>query len=752
MDIYFLAILILFALAAFDLVVGVANDAVNFINSAIGARVASRKVILAAASIGVIVGAMFSSGMMEIAKSGVFSPDKLTFQDIIVIFLAVLITDVILLDAYNTFGLPTSTTVSLVFELLGAAVVVAIWKILGSDGQISELASYINTAKALAIITGIFTSVWISFTVGTVVQFFSRMLFSFEYERRFKWIGAAWCGLAFASMTYYLFIKGLKGASIVPSDFANYVNEHGAISFLILMASGTVIAQVLIWLGVNVLRWIVLYGTASLAMAFAGNDLVNFIGPSVAALDAYRAWMVSGVAADQFTMESLKEPVPTNPLILAVAGLVMVATLLFSRKARTVTETEIGLTRSDSAVERFKPNSMSRFIVHVSRRGGAVLERVIPAQWMAAVESNFMRSAVKSSHDGPAFDLIRATVNLTTASSLIAIGTALKLPLSTTYVTFLIAMGTSLSDRAWGRETAVYRIAGVMNVIGGWFLTALVAFLAAAFFGTLIYFTGAFGVVVSLGLALYAILHNLRLHSKRERGFEQAKQVMQSNTIEMEQVIQESIGEAIHLLQEARRCYVAALQGFVEENGNSLRQIRNQLKELEFQTEQQRIALIHRVAHCKPSELANNRRILKVFDLGHDILLSMRDMVKRISNHVLNSHLPPNSHQAVMLRSLAKAMDRYLEDGINWMTDSAATSASSFRQHKLELYQLIEQLIEEHIHGPNSESSTSRNAESISRILMEAKDLVAISARLLKHFDKRVKPLQVPPQEDNLQI
>jgi hypothetical protein len=359
---------------------------------------------------------------------------------------------------------------------------------------------------------------------------------------------------------------------------------------------------------------------------------------------------------------------------------------------------------------------------------------------------------VKSSHDGPAFDLIRATVNLTTASSLIAIGTALKLPLSTTYVTFLIAMGTSLSDRAWGRETAVYRIAGVMNVIGGWFLTALVAFLAAAFFGTLIYFTGAFGVVVSLGLALYAILHNLRLHSKRERGFEQAKQVMQSNTIEMEQVIQESIGEAIHLLQEARRCYVAALQGFVEENGYYLRQTRNQLKELEFETEQQRIALIHRVAHCEPSELANNRRILKIFDLGHDILLSMRDLVKRISNHVLNSHIPPNSQQAVMLRSLAKAMDRYLEDGINWMTDSAATSASSFRQHKLELYQLIEQLIEEHIHGPNSESSTSRNAESISRILMEAKDLVAISARLFKHFDKRVKPLQVRPQEDNLQI
>lgn len=752
MDIYFLAILILFALAAFDLVVGVANDAVNFINSAIGARVASRKVILAAASIGVIVGAMFSSGMMEIAKSGVFSPDKLTFQDIIVIFLAVLITDVILLDAYNTFGLPTSTTVSLVFELLGAAVVVALWKILGSEGQLSELAGYINTAKALAIITGIFSSVWISFTVGTVVQFFSRMLFSFEYERRFKWIGAAWCGLAFASMTYYLFIKGLKGASIVPSDFSNYVNEHGAISFLILMASGTVMAQVLIWLGVNVLQWIVLYGTASLAMAFAGNDLVNFIGPSVAALDAYRAWIVSGVAADQFTMESLKEPVPTNPLILAVAGLVMVATLLISRKARTVTETEIGLSRSDSEVERFKPNSMSRFIVQVSRGCGAVLERVIPAQWMAAVESNFKRPAVKSGHDGPAFDLIRATVNLTTASSLIAIGTALKLPLSTTYVTFLIAMGTSLSDRAWGRETAVYRIAGVMNVIGGWFLTALVAFLAAAFFGTLIYFTGAFGVVVCLGLTLYAILHNLRLHSKRERGFEQAKQVMQSNTIEMEQVIQESIGEAIHLLQEARRCYVAALQGFVEENGYSLRQIRNQLKELEVQTEQQRIALVHRVAHCEPSELANNRRILKVFDLGHDLLLSMRDMVKRISNHVLNSHLPPNFQQAVMLRSLAKAMDRYLEDGINWMAGSAATSASSFRQHKLEMYQLIEQLIEEHIHGTNSQSSTIRNAESISRILMEGKDLVAISARLFKHFDKRVKPLQVRPQEDNLQI
>jgi phosphate/sulfate permease len=738
MNIFLAAVIILFLLAIFDLVAGVANDAVNFINSAIGAKVASRTTILIVAAIGILIGAMFSSGMMEIAKQGVFSPEKLTFEEILIVFLAVLITDVILLDAFNTFGLPTSTTVSLVFELLGAAVAVSTWKILGAGGSLAQLSEYINTAKAMAIITGILTSVWISLSVSIVVQYFSRLLFSFEYERRFKWIGSIWCGLAFASMTYYLVIKGLKGASFVSESFIKSVTANSGQSFFYLFLGGTAVAQTLMWMRFNVLKILVLYGTASLAMAFAGNDLVNFIGPSIAAMDAYQIWVQSGVPADELTMESLKKPVATNTYILLASGAIMAATLFLSRKARTVTETEVGLARQDTGLERFKPNALSRFLVFTVRRVGRLITAIIPANILMAIESNFQRPQREVHPDAPAFDLIRATVNLTTASSLIAIGTAMKLPLSTTYVTFLVAMGTSLSDRAWGRESAVYRVSGVLSVIGGWFVTALIAFSISIFFASIIYFTREVGVIVSLLLAASAIWHSFKVHARREKSFSEEKRVLQQQEIGMRATLDQATADAISLLQKVRQAYVGTLYGFVNEDATSLKAIREELKDIELATEHKRMTLFHRIAHSDPAELPTNRRVLKVFDLGHDILLSLRDLVRRCSNHVLNSHWPPNPEQAVMVNRLAASMDSYLDNAAKFMAGSDSVSALEFRNQKLALYAEIEELIKFHVTS-TKDTATSRNVESISRILMEAKDLVAISARMLKHYDKRVR-------------
>ncbi|HRJ14230.1 MAG TPA: inorganic phosphate transporter, partial [Saprospiraceae bacterium] len=520
-EFYIVIVVLLLILAATDLMVGVANDAVNFLNSAIGAKVAPRHIILLVASLGVFVGATFSSGLMEVARKGIFNPELFVFADVMVIFLAVMITDIMLLDLFNTFGLPTSTTVSLIFELLGAAVAVALIKIVKSGALLSTLPDYINTSSATEIVSAIFSSVAISFVVGSLVQYFSRLLFTFHYERRMKWVGGIWSGAALALLTYFLLFKGIKGASFVSEGFVKWVGTHTTQLLVISCVFWTLIMQTLITVfRVNVLKVVVLFGTFSLAMAFAGNDLVNFIGAPIAGLESFMAWRSSGIPADEFNMGVLGKQVKTNTVLLLIAGAIMVLTLWLSKKARSVTDTEVSLGRQDEGIENFAPNFLARGIVNVFGVVGIGLRRIFPESWRTKMEQSFQPVSLASMTvaDRPSFDLVRASVNLTAASMLIAFATSLKLPLSTTYVSFMVAMGTSLADKAWGRDSAVYRVAGVLNVIAGWFFTAIIAFTVAATVAWFIHTFGPWAVGVMVLALIYFFYHTYTVHKKREKA------------------------------------------------------------------------------------------------------------------------------------------------------------------------------------------------------------------------------------------
>ncbi len=501
MDSYQILVIALFILAVADLVVGVSNDAVNFLNSAIGSNVAPRNIILIIAGLGVFVGAAFSSGMMEVARKGIFNPEFFSFADVMVIFMAVMITDILLLDLFNSLGMPTSTTVSIVFELLGASVMTG-WLMLNKGGSEAEsIMELINYSKASQIIAGIFLSVGVAFTVGAVVQWFSRLLFTFNFHKRLPTYGALFGGLAITFIVYFMLVKGVKGASFISDSTSAYIKSHTAAIMLITFVGVTLLTFILQrTVKLHPLKMVVLAGTFSLAMAFAGNDLVNFIGVPITGFQSFTDWKTSGVDADLYLMNALSEKVKTPTYMLFIAGLIMVVTLWLSAKARRVTETEVKLGTQGSVDERFKPNGLSRGIVAAATGFTNFFTNIVPRRTRIIVDWRF-RSYTVTEEETPAFDLVRASVNLMMASILIAFATSLKLPLSTTYVSFMVAMGTSLADRAWGAGSAEYRVAGVLNVIGGWFLTALGAFTAAALVALAIYFGGNW---TAIGLFLVA--------------------------------------------------------------------------------------------------------------------------------------------------------------------------------------------------------------------------------------------------------
>jgi phosphate/sulfate permease len=505
---------ILVIIAVFDIMVGVSNDAVNFLNSSIGSRVAPRAVIMVIASLGIMAGVTFSSGMMEVARKGIFHPQFFTMPELLTIFLAVMITDIILLDLFNTYGLPTSTTVSIVFELLGAAVAVSLLKIVQAGDGLAAIGQYINSAKAITIIMGILLSVAISFVCGAVVQFLTRLLFTFDYRQRIRRYGALWGGVALASITWFILVKGAKGASFMTRQNVEWIHSNTTLLLLIIFIASAVILQILQMMNFNILKPIVLIGTFALAMAFAANDLVNFIGVPLAGLHAFQAAMTT---ADPLTatMGALGQKVQTETLYLMAAGAVMVATLWLSKKSRTVTETEIGLSQQEEGVERFESISLSRAIVRLTLHFFDTVRTVVPKGVRALIHRRLDPAAAPALIDPgkrPSFDLLRASVNLMVASAVVSYATAYKLPLSTTYVTFMVAMGTSFADQAWGRETAVYRITGVLTVIGGWFLTALIAFTFAGLFAVVIFYLEGFGVLLLLVLPGALIWNAHRKH------------------------------------------------------------------------------------------------------------------------------------------------------------------------------------------------------------------------------------------------
>ena len=540
---YLILVIILFFLAISDLIVGVSNDAVNFLNSALGAKAATFKVIMFVAALGVLVGATFSSGMMEVARKGIFHPEYFYFSEIMILFLAVMVTDVILLDTFNTFGMPTSTTVSIVFELLGAAVAISMIKIF-TDPDALHLYEYINSAKALAIISGILLSVVIAFSVGVFAQYLSRLLFSFDYEKRMRQYGAFWGGLGIMAITYFMLIKGAKGASFLTADFVNMFNENTGLILLLSFLGGSLLLFGLNrLLKIDILKVLVLLGTFALAMAFAGNDLVNFIGVPLAGYNSYQLYMeANATGADQFLMNGLAGKVPTPTLLLLLAGLIMVITLYTSRKARSVVKTSLDLGRQDEGYERFGSYMLSRSIVRRFANMANFVNNRLPGSWRESVgrqfdQTPFTRNQVHKGKNAPAFDMIRASVTLIIASSLIAIGTNLKLPLPTTYVTFMVFMGTSLADGAWGRESAVYRVSGVLSVIGGWFFTAFSAFVVAFILAMIFHFGGIIGIGVMILISGYIIYRTHVFHHKKDADAKALEKTIDEGALSKAKVI-----------------------------------------------------------------------------------------------------------------------------------------------------------------------------------------------------------------------
>ena len=633
-------ILVLFAL--FDLIVGVTNDAVNFLNSSIGSKAAPFITIMIIASLGILAGVTFSGGMMEVARKGIFHPQFFTMPELLTIFLAVMITDILLLDMFNTYGLPTSTTVSIVFELLGAAVALSVIKIIGTANGGMALWEYINTAKALAIVGGILLSIVVAFFSGALMQALSRILFTFDYESRLKKYGAAWGGVAMTAITFFILVKGSKGATFMDAATVAWIKGHSLTIMAMIFCVSAVVFQILLTVfRVNILKIIVLIGTFALAMAFAANDLVNFIGVPLAGLNAFQIALSSSGDPLLATMGELSKKVQSQTFIMLVAGGVMVATLWLSKKAKTVTETEISLGQQDEGMERFESIWLSRKIVNLFDSVFMSAKSVVPEPMREKIAARLTRNGDTlhlSEKEKPSFDLIRASVNLMVASAVVSFATSLKLPLSTTYVTFMVAMGTSFSDQAWGRESAVYRITGVLTVIGGWFMTAFIAFVVAFIFANVIHAFNLFGIIGLMAFAVFMIRKNKKKHEVKEKDKEEIKIFHLEKIEDFDQAVSDTFDHLAYILKGIRESFDLTFDALFEEDINTLRQQRKRTKHF-----QQGINIIIanifkvlRLLQKEDNQVSYNyyqiiRRLQKISD-------GYRDTVIRSRMHVGNRH------------------------------------------------------------------------------------------------------------------
>lgn len=582
METLYLGIVIfLFMLAVFDLLVGVSNDAVNFMNSAVGAKVAKFKTIVTVAALGVFVGAVSSNGMMDIARHGIFNPVNFSLYDLMCIFLAVMVTDVVLLDVFNTLGLPTSTTVSMVFELLGGTFILAILKIIGDDTGLLGLGDMMNTEKALSVIMAIFLSVAIAFVVGTVVQYISRLVFTFNYRKNLSWKIGIFGGIAVTALGYFIVIQGLGSASFMTKDSMQWVLDNTPMLIGICFVASSVLMQILHWCGVDVFKIIVLLGTFSLALAFAGNDLVNFIGVPLAGFSSYTDYVANGAGTSphNFMMGSLMSSAKTPVIFLVVAGLVMVYALATSKKAQNVIKTSVDLARQEEGDEMFGSSGLARLIVRRATNINDFIVHNTPTGVLNWINSRFNKDDMIL-ENGAAFDMVRASVNLVLSGLLIIIGTTMKLPLSTTYVTFIVAMGSSLADRAWSRESAVYRITGVLSVIGGWFITAFTAFTICAVVTFAMFYTGFVGMFLFIVLAVFLLVRSNLKFNKKEKLEDQdeifRRMVQSKDKTEVLTLLREHVKDTLAFYVDfAKKTYVKVTDGFINEDLKSLRKAMN---------------------------------------------------------------------------------------------------------------------------------------------------------------------------------
>ena len=755
-NIYLLMLVALVALAIADLIVGVSNDAVNFLNSALGTKVLSFRTIMIVASIGIAVGAVFSSGMMEVARKGIFNPGEFMFSEIMIIFMAVMITDILLLDFFNTLGMPTSTTVSIVFELLGASVAMALIKIGLDNGSFYDLGLYINTTKATQIILGILLSVVVAFSIGALVQWISRLLLSYNFESKANWVGAVFGGIALTTITYFILMKGIKGTTYAKESF-DIIGGMTITDYLESNVVSIVAVSSLFWsllsyffisvIKANIYKIIIAVGTFALALAFAGNDLVNFIGVPIAAWQSYEAWMASGMAANEFSMQVLASKVPTPNYLLFAAGIIMVLTLWFSKKAHRVVKTSIDLSEQGETEERFSPNFLSRSLVRAGSNSSDFITKILPDSMNNFIEKQFKISDLPSKkiskEDKPAFDVVRGSVNLMVASILISIATSYKLPLSTTYVTFMVAMGTSLADRAWGSESAVYRVAGVLNVIAGWFGTAIIAFVAA---GTIAYLINISELMIAVLLFVAIIImikHYINGKSNGGNIIDEALVIAESSSLQG--VIHESAKTISKVIKRGNKVYNNTVEGLSKQDLSLLDKNNKQIEKLSLEVDNLKDKLFYFIRNLDESSLGASNFYINLLGFLQDITQSLEYISKISHKHIKNSHSKLRLSQ---IRDLIE-----IDEAINDLFEEIKISFEKRSFHKMEvilknknkLFGIVDDKIEAQISRTRTtEEGSPKNTTLYFSILQETKDLLKAIMSLIEEYylshDGSIKP------------
>ncbi len=755
-DFYLILVVILGLLAIADLVVGVSNDAVNFLNSAIGSKVVSFKTLMVIASLGVAFGAISSSGMMEVARKGIFNPEMFVFSEIMIIFMAVMITDILLLDVFNSYGLPTSTTVSIVFELLGAAVVISLIKLSALDLSFVELSDYINTSKATQIIFGIFFSVIVAFSIGALIQFISRIILSFEFEEKAKWMGSLFGGIALTSIFYFIVIKGLKGTPYSENQYdilgglsiSNFIDIN--LNMIVLLSLLTLTLLSYLFNSVfklNIYTLIICVGTFALALAFAGNDLVNFIGVPIAGYESFLAWSASGVSAESFTMEILSEKVSAPTFILLGAGIIMVLTLWTSSKAKSVIKTSIDLSRQEETIERFEPNFLSRFLVRAGSAFAENFSKITPKPILDFVDSQYIKPKINTlilRKDRPAFDKIRASVNLVVAAILISVATSYKLPLSTTYVTFMVAMGTSLADKAWGSESAVYRVAGVINVIGGWLMTALIAFTASGIIVSMLYYFEEVGLIVLVILVGYVLTKNYFLHKERRIKEIEEEELEMIESKSIKGVIFESSKNITKFSKRINKLFQKTFEGLASKDISTLKENQTTVSKLDKDVDLIANNVFYFIKNLdEGSKESASDFHMKILGGLENITLSMQTITKSIYKHFNNNHRGLTYNQLRELKELEDDMNNFFKKIVQTFEKQEYEEIKSIFTIKESLIKSLNKKIKSQVSQTKDKDSGPRNTRLYFEFLNKTQNIVSEYLKILElysdKYDKKIK-------------
>jgi phosphate/sulfate permease len=753
-------IIALAILAIADLVVGVSNDAVNFLNSAIGSKAISFRTIMIVASLGVAIGAVFSSGMMEVARKGIFNPGEFMFDEIMIIFMAVMITDILLLDFFNSVGMPTSTTVSIVFELLGAAVAIALIKIGHNSGDFGDVINYINTSKASQIIFGILLSVIVAFSIGALVQWFSRVLLSYNFEKKAHWVGALFGGFALTAITYFIFMKGLKGTSYAKESF-DILGGGTMKDFLENQVFSIVIVSSVFWsllsylliafVKTNIYKLIIIVGTFALALAFAGNDLVNFIGVPVAAYNAFQEWSASGLEASAFPMDVLAAKVPTNNWLLFLAGMVMVLTLWFSTKAKNVVKTSLDLSSQGETKERFQPNFLSRGFVRSAMLISEMTAYMLPESWQKKIDKQFETPVIVLSKskriDLPAFDMVRAAVNLMVAAVLISVATSYKLPLSTTYVTFMVAMGTSLADRAWGSESAVYRVAGVINVIGGWFFTALSAFTAAALVAYLLNLNIHVMFPILLAIAFALLVRSSIVHNRKSKEVRAEDSLIKAESSSVQGVIYESANNIANVVKRGNKIFTNSINGLAKQDLTLLKKNNKQILKLSQEVEGLRDNIFYFIKNLDDSSVGASNFYINVLGYLQDMTQSLEYISKVSHKHVNNNHSKLKFNQIKELKEVDSSLEKLFNETKEAFDSRSFEQIGGILNDKNVLFNLLTEKIQKQVERTRTEESSPKNTTLYFGVLLETKDLLVATMNLLEEYhnahDSSVRPATI---------